>query len=334
MGMTATPLEKTRGVSTMDVLSKLGNEGLIPVIVIENADDAANTAKALLDGGLGVMEITMRTPAGVDAIRNVKKACPEMLTGAGTVLTLEKAKESVDAGAEFIVTPGFNDDIVDWCLKNNIAVTPGCVTPTEIEHALSFGLTVLKFFPASVFGGLEGMKALNGPFGTVSFIPTGGVSESNLGEYSDKPYIHAIGGGFLAKTPDIKNGKFEEITRTAAAAINTLLGFDIAHVGINCGSASQSEQLCMTLGSAFGFGYNPGNASNFAGKAIEITKETGLGANGHLAVRTNNISRAIYHLHKRGFEVDPSTAKEKDGRMIAIYLRGEFGGFAIHLLQK
>lgn len=318
----------------MDVVKQLGNEGLIPVVVIENAGDAANTAKALLDGGLGVMEITMRTPAGIDAIRNVKKAYPEMLTGAGTVLTLEKAKEAVDEGAQFIVSPGFNDEIANWCLKNNIAITPGCVTPTEIDHALTFGLTVLKFFPANVYGGLEGMKALKGPFGAVSFIPTGGVNEANLGDYADKPFVHAIGGGFLAKTADIRNGKFEDIANTAAAAIKTLLGFDLAHVGVNCSSASESEQLGKTIEKAFGFEFKPGNSSNFAGKGVEVLKEAGLGAMGHIAMRTNNIGRAIYHLQKRGFEVDPGTTKEKNGKMIAVYLKGEFGGFAIHLLQK
>ena len=318
----------------MDVIERLGKEGLVPVVVIENANDAANTAKALLDGGLAVMEITMRTPAGLDAIRNVKKTYPDMLVGAGTVLTLEKARQSVDAGAEFIVTPGFNDEIVTWCLNNNIAITPGCVTPTEIDHALSFGLHVLKFFPASIYGGLEGMQALKGPFGSVSFIPTGGVTETNLGDYADKQFIHAIGGGFLAKTADINNGKFEAIANTAAASIRTLLGFELAHVGVNCDSATESEQLGKTLCKAFGFEFKPGNSSNFAGKGIEITKEPGLGAMGHIAIRTNNIGRAIYHLQKRGFETDPDTAKEKNGKMTAIYLKGLFGGFAIHLLQK
>ena len=282
----------------MDVLTKLGNEGLIPVVVIENAGDAAKTAKALLDGGIGVMEITMRTPAGIDAIRNVKSAYPEMLTGAGTVLSLDKAKESVDAGAEFIVTPGFSDEIVGWCIENNIAITPGCVTPTEISHALSFGLNVLKFFPASVFGGLEGMKALSGPFGMVSFIPTGGVSEANLGDYADKPFIHAIGGAFLAKTADIKNGKFEDITNTAAASIGTLLGFDLAHV------------------------------------ESKLAKEAGFGTTGSLDLRTNNIYRAIYHLQKRGIEADPGAAEEKNGKVTAICLKGGFGGYAVRLLQR
>ena len=318
----------------MDILKQIGNEGLIPVTVIENADDAVNTAKALMDGGLDVMEITLRTEAGISAIRNVARAYPKMLVGAGTVLSLDKAKESVDAGARFLVSPGFNDEIVGWCVKNDIPITPGCVTPTEIEHAISFGLNVLKFFPANVYGGLDGMSALHGPFQKVSFIPTGGISEANLADYTEKPFVHAIGGGFLTKPVDIKNGRFESITKTAAASIMLLLGFKLAHLGINCPHASESESVGKMFERAFGFRFTTGSSSDFAGSEIEIMKGKGLGAMGHIAIHTNNISRAIYHLAKRGFEVDPATAKEKNGKMIAVYLKGEYNNFAIHLLQK
>ena len=127
----------------MNILERIGNIGLVPVVVIENADDAVPAAKALMDAGIGVMEITMRTDAGIQAIKNVRQGLPDMLVGAGTILTLDKCKEAVEAGAQFIVSPGFNPVIVEWCLENNVAVTPGCVTPTEIERALSYGLNVL-----------------------------------------------------------------------------------------------------------------------------------------------------------------------------------------------
>jgi len=318
----------------MDIITQLGNEGLIPVVVIENADVAVDTARALLDGGLGVMEITMRTEAGINSIRNVLRAYPNMLVGAGTVLTLNKAKESVDAGARFIVAPGFNDEIVAWCVENNIPIIPGCVTPTEIEHALSYGLNVLKFFPANIYGGIEGMKALNGPFQMVSFIPTGGISEANLADYADKPFVHAIGGGFLTKPADIKKGNFENITKTATASINTLLGFKLAHLGINCQGSSESEQPGRALEKAFHFEFLPGSSSDFAGREFEMTKGTNLGVKGHIAIHTNSMKRAVYHLEKRGFSVDPATTIEKSGKMIAVYLKDSFGDFAIHLLQK
>lgn len=318
----------------MNTLEKLRLEGLIPVVVMEDAAGAADTAKAICDGGLHVMEITMRTEAGIEAIRQAKKACPDMLVGAGTVLSLDKAKEAVDAGAEFIVSPGFNDKVVEWCLQNSIPITPGAVTPTEIDHALSFGLTVLKFFPANVYGGLNGIKALNGPFRMVSFIPTGGVSESNLAEFADKPFVHAIGGGWLCSDKALKAKDYASITKTVANSISILLGFELAHVGINCDTGTQAESVAKEMESAFGFAYKPGASSDFAGVGVEALKTRGLGAMGHIAMRTNNIDRAMYHLGKRGYAADEATRKEKGGKTIAIYLKKDFGGFAVHLLQK
>ena len=204
----------------MDVLKRIETCGVVPVVVIGNADDAVPTAKALLEGGVDVMEITLRTAAGLDAIREVAKNCPEVCVGAGTVLTLEQCKQAVEAGAKFIVSPGFDPATVKWCVENNIAVTPGCVTPTEIMGALTFGLQVLKFFPADVYGGLSAMKALAGPFGNVKFIPTGGVSEKTLAEYVEAPFIHAVGGSWFCNKDDIANGNFERITELSRAAAN------------------------------------------------------------------------------------------------------------------
>ena len=152
-----------------DVLKRMGNMGLVPVVVIDDESLAVPAAKALIDGGLDVMEITLRTEQGLPAIAKVKQAYPDMLVGAGTVLSVEKAKQAVDAGAQFIVAPGLNPELVQWCADAGVAITPGCVTPTEIEQALKFGLNTLKFFPANVYGGLAGCKALNGPYRMVKF---------------------------------------------------------------------------------------------------------------------------------------------------------------------
>ncbi len=210
-----------------EVMDRIGMGGLVPVVVIEDEKDALQTAKAMIDAGLPVMEITLRTQAGIPSIAKIKREYPEILLGAGTVLSIDKAKEAVDAGAEFIVAPGFNDQLVKWCIDNNIAVTPGCVTPTEIEHALSFGLNILKFFPASVYGGIKGCKALYGPYRMVKFIPTGGVNLDNLSEFADKEFIHAIGGGWLCKTSDISAGNFDAIVNTVKESIDVLLGFSL-----------------------------------------------------------------------------------------------------------
>ncbi len=320
----------------MEIIEKLGKVGLIPVAVFENAADAVPTAKALAAGGVPVMEITMRTAAGIDAIRAVRKECPDVLVGAGTVLSFEKCKEVVEAGAQFIVAPGFNPEIVGWCVDNQIPVTPGCVTPTEIEMALGKGLKIVKFFPASVYGGVKGCAALYGPYKSVGvkFIPTGGVNEDNLSEFADKPFIHAIGGGWLCNPKDVAAGKFDKITEIAKRSVEIMMGFEMAHIGINIDGDKESESVVDALSDAFGFEKKLGNSSNFAGSGIEVLKSNGLGSCGHIAIRTNNIDRAIYYLENKGYEVDMSSAKFKGDKMVAVYLKNEIGGFAFHLLQK
>jgi len=318
----------------MDVLDKIGCIGLVPVVVVENAGDAVKTAEALLAGGVESMEITMRTDAGIEAIQAVKKACPHMLVGAGTVLTVTKATESVEAGAEFIVMPGLNEDIVTWCLERKITVIPGCVTPTEIDRALKHNLNVLKFFPAGEYGGIGTMKALHGPYRSVTFIPTGGVNLDNLSEYASKDFIHALGGSWLCSSADISRGNYEKISRVAGSSIDALLGFEPAHIGINAESEEQAADIAHSFSSAFGFEMINGNGSVFAGPGIEVMKKSGTGAMGHLGVLTNNIKRAVYYLEKRGFDVNWDTAEYKNGRCMSVFLRKEIGGFAIHLLQK
>lgn len=196
----------------MDVMAKLKNSAIVPVVVIEDAKDAVATAKALVAGGVDVMEITFRTAAAPDAIRAVAENCPEMLPGAGTVITLEQCKKAIECGAKFIVSPGFDEEVVRYCVEQGVAVCPGCVTPTEIMAAMKLGLKVVKFFPANVYGGLSAMKALSGPFGGVQFLPTGGVSAKNIREYIDAPYVFAVGGSWVCPKADISTGNFEKIT--------------------------------------------------------------------------------------------------------------------------
>ncbi len=318
----------------MDILNKLSAAGVVPVVVIENAKDAVPTAEAMLRGGIDVMEITFRTAAAPDAIRAVSENCPKMLVGAGTVITLEQCKQAVDCGASFIVSPGFNREVVAWCVEHDIAVTPGCVTPTEIMEAMELGLKVLKFFPANVYGGLGAMKALSGPFGGIKFIPTGGVNAQNLAEYISAPFIHAVGGSWVCPKADISAGHFEKITQLCREARKAVLGFEVAHIGVNCPDAESSLSLCGSFCEAFGFETKLGNSSNFSTSAIEIMKSNYLGEKGHIAIRTNRMEAAICELAAKGFQIDPDTAKYKGDRMIAVYLRQEFGGFAVHLLQK
>lgn len=318
----------------MEVLERLGNAGIIPVVVLDDAGDAVPTARALLAGGIDVMEVTFRTAAARDSIAAVAKECPEMLVGAGTVLTLEQCRDAVAAGANFIVSPGYCDEVVAWCCGQNIAVTPGCVTPTEIMAAMAHGLKVLKFFPAGVYGGLSGMKALSGPFVGVKFIPTGGVNAQNLADYLAAPFVHAVGGSWLCRKDDITAHNFDQITKLCREARQIALGFEVAHVGVNTADEGESMEVCRQLDAAFGFGVKTGNSSNFSGTSVEVMKSMYRGKNGHIAVRTNSIPRAAAELKKRGFELDESTAKYQGDKITAVYLKREFGGFAVHLLAK
>lgn len=211
----------------MDIMKKLGAAGIVPVVVLDDAKDAVPTAKALLAGGVDVMEITFRTAAAADSIKAVRESCPDMLVGAGTVVTLDQCRKALECGAKFIVSPGFDEEVVRWCVERGVAVTPGCVTPTEIMAAMKLGLNVVKFFPAGVYGGLTAMKALSAPFGGVKFIPTGGVDAKNLKEYLQAPFVHAVGGSWLCPKKEIAAGSFDAVTalcREASTIVREVRG--------------------------------------------------------------------------------------------------------------
>ena len=195
----------------MEALERMKRCGIVPVVVLENAEDAVDTARAMLRGGVDVMEITFRTAAAPESIRRVAREVPDMLVGAGTVVTLDQCMQAIACGAKFIVSPGFDEEVVAWCCENQIPVTPGCVTPTEIMAALKFDLKVLKFFPANVYGGLSALKSLSGPFGGVKFIPTGGVGPANLADFAASPTVHAVGGSWVCPKGDITAHNFEKI---------------------------------------------------------------------------------------------------------------------------
>lgn len=317
----------------MDVLKRLAQSGVVPVVVLEDAKDAVPTAKAMLAGGIDVMEITFRTAAAADSIKAVAQECPDMVVGACTVINLEQCKLAVECGAKFIVSPGYDEETVAWCCDNGIPVTPGCVTPTEIMMALKHGLKVLKFFPANVYGGLSAIKSLAGPFGGVKFIPTGGVNAQNLAEFISSPYIHAVGGSWICPKADIAAGNFDKITALCKEARKTLLGFEVAHIGINTPDADAAMDVCKAFNDAFDFNVKQGNSSNFASTGVEVMKTMFKGANGHIAIRTNKMIPAIAEMERRGYELDMDSVKDKNN-IKAVYFKNEIGGFAVHLLQK
>jgi 2-dehydro-3-deoxyphosphogluconate aldolase/(4S)-4-hydroxy-2-oxoglutarate aldolase len=317
-----------------DVLRKINEIGIVPVVKINNAKDAVPLAQALINGGLPVAEITFRTDAAEEAIKNITTGTLDILVGAGTVLTVEQVKRAVGAGARFIVSPGLNPKVVRYCVKNNIPVTPGCANPSDIEMAIEFGLTVVKFFPAEALGGLAALKSVSAPYGMMQFIPTGGINPGNINDYLSFKKILACGGSWMVKDTMIQNGQFDEIERLAREAVTIMLGFDLAHVGINAKDGRASIGLAKKFSSIFRMPLHEGNSSNFAGTGIEVNKRAGLGIHGHIAIKTNNIRRAVSYLERIGVAVDMNTAKGPAEAPVAVYLAEEIGGFSIHLLQK
>lgn len=201
------------------VFEQMSRIGIVPVIALEDAGDAAPLAEALLKGGISCAEVTFRTAAAEETIRKMSEQYPEMLVGAGTVLTTEQADRAAAAGAKFIVSPGLNPVTVKHCQEKKIPVIPGIMTPSEIELALSLQLTEVKFFPAEAAGGIRMIKAMSAPYGNVRFMPTGGISLTNMEDYLTFPKVFACGGSWMVKKDLIQAGAFDRITELSRQAI-------------------------------------------------------------------------------------------------------------------
>ncbi len=313
----------------MDVIEQLSLVGLVPVIKVEDANDAVPLCKALADGGLPVAEITFRSDAAEEAIRRVHAELPEVILGAGTVLTPEQVDRAMAAGATYIVSPGINPNVVRHCREKGIPIVPGTSSPSNVETTLELGLNTVKFFPAEAVGGLKMIKAMSAPYGQVRFLPTGGINEKNVGEYLAFPKIVAVGGSWMAPTDAIKEKDWARIEKLAREAVDLVLGLELKHVGINSGTPEQAMADARRLCALLNWPVKDGNKSTFAGAGFECMKVPFRGKNGHIAIATNNIKRARWHLERRGFTFDDSSDSGK-----AIYMNEEIGGFAFHLLQK
>ncbi|MDU1414143.1 MAG: bifunctional 4-hydroxy-2-oxoglutarate aldolase/2-dehydro-3-deoxy-phosphogluconate aldolase [Clostridium sp.] len=318
-----------------EVLEKVQKLGIVPVVVLNDAKDAKPLAKALCEGGLPCAEVTFRTDAAEESIRIMATEYPEMLVGAGTVLTIDQVDRAVAAGAKFIVSPGLNPKIVKYCVEKGIPITPGTSNPSDVEMAIELGLEVVKFFPAEAAGGIKMIKSMAAPYVNMKFMPTGGISAKNINEYLAFDKIIACGGSWMVKNDLVEAGEFDKIKEMTREAVQTMLGFEVAHIGINGKDSEEANAMANAFENMFGFTKKEGNSSVFASKGIEITKTPFLGANGHIAVATNYIDRAVAYLESQGIEFDFTTAKYDDKKKLkAVYIKNEIGGFAIHLVQK
>ncbi len=323
-----------KGVIMHAVLEQISKIGIVPVVKIDREEDALALAKALCAGGLPCAEVTFRTDAAAGAIKIMTENFPDMCVGAGTVLNAGQVDAAVAAGAKFIVSPGLNPRTVQYCIDKGVPVTPGTSSPSDIEQAIEFGLEVVKFFPAEQSGGLAKIKAMAAPYVNMKFMPTGGVNAKNLTSYLDFPKIIACGGSWMVPGDLINEGAWDKIEQLTREAVRTMLGFELAHVGINAANEEEAIKAANRFAFLFGMPAKVGNSSVFAGTAVEVMKEPFKGANGHIAIRTNYIERAVNYMSTvLGVEFEEPKRDEK-GKYKAIYLKEEVGGFAVHLVQK
>ena len=319
-----------------DMMKQLYSIGLIPVIKIENPDDAVPLAKALIDGGLPAAEITFRTSCAAEAIKNITEAYPDMLVGAGTVLTTEQVDAAIAAGSKFLVSPGLNPKVTAYALSKGIPMLPGCSNPSDIEAALELGLKTVKFFPAEAAGGLKMLKAMAAPYGQLTFMPTGGINANNLLDYLKFNKIIACGGSFMVADDLVRDKKWDEITALTKNAVKVMLGLEFVHMGINNESKEEAVKAAKLFNLLFGMPLRETSKSTFAGEQLELMHSKGPGAHGHIGIRTNFVDRAMAYFGRMGFEFDESsiTYDDKSGKPKFVYFKDEFCGFAVHLVQK
>lgn len=315
------------------VLEKLELGGIIPVVILDDPNDVDSLAKALVDGGMTSVEVTFRTPAALQAIKLMARYKSSLELGAGTVLSVDQVKAAVDAGASFIVSPGLNRSVLEYCLQQRIPVLPGVATPTEASAVLEYGLKVAKFFPAEANGGVPFLKAMGAPFKDLKFVPTGGIDETNLLSYLRLPQVLACGGSWMVKPELLREKKFDVIRALSEKAIALMLGFDLRHIGINCESAEAAQRTSSVISKMLRFPQRETPGSIFVGTQFELMKTPYLGKHGHIALATNFIERAIAYLDRNGVKIKPETQSEKDGKVSTVYLDVDVEGFAVHLVQ-
>ncbi|MCL1795143.1 MAG: bifunctional 4-hydroxy-2-oxoglutarate aldolase/2-dehydro-3-deoxy-phosphogluconate aldolase, partial [Oscillospiraceae bacterium] len=317
-----------------EMIEKIKALGIVPVVKIDDEKKAVPLALALCRGGLPIAEITFRTDKAEESIRRIAESVPEILVGAGTVLSPAQVDRAKAAGAKFIVSPGLNPKVVEHCQNENIPIFPGCCSPSDIEKAMELGLRCVKFFPAEQSGGIAAIKAMAAPYGDISFLPTGGIKQKNLNDYLSFERVVACGGSWMADPALIEAGDFATIEELTRSAVHSMLNFELAHLGINGENEAEAENSAKRFSDIFGFAYAPKNSSIFSGSYIEAMKAPYLGLHGHIAIRTNYIGRAVSYLKSMGVAFNEDSAKyDAKGKLSAIYLDNEIGGFAVHLVQ-
>jgi len=318
-----------------DIIERISALGIMPVITnIDSIEDCDSLAAALTAGGIPAMEITFRMKNAEVYIRRVREAHLSVAVGAGTVITLEQAEKAIGAGAQFVVAPGLNPEIVKYCQSRGVEMIPGVSTPSEVETALGLGLKNVKFFPAEQSGGVAAIKSICGPYKNVGFMPTGGLNLDNIAEYFAFDRIIACGGTFMLGSSLAKKD-WAQITELCRISVRTMLGLKLAHVGINADGEADAQSTASALASLLRLELGKDGANSvFVDTFAEIMKHGGPGRCGHIGFSTPNLDRAVRYFRAMGAEFDEASAKtDEKGRLKVIYFRGEIAGFAVHLVR-
>ena len=275
------------------VLQRVYEIGIIPVIAFNSADEALPLCKALMGGGLPAAEVTFRTACAEECIKKIHEELPDMLLGAGTVLTVDQADRAMAAGASFIVAPGFDPEVCQHVIDKGGIMMPGTASAGEMQQAMNMGCEALKFFPAEANGGVGMLKNIGAALKGARWMCTGGVNAKNVNDYLGYDQIFAVGGTWMCKSDVIKAGDWAKITAQSKEAVDTMLGLHLHHVGINTGNEEEAMKIANFIGAMLNMKVAPGNSSIFVGnKEFEIMKKPGRGTNGHIAIGCNNVDRA------------------------------------------
>ena len=310
--------------------------GIVPVVAVDTREHAAPLAKALCAGELEIAEVTFRTECAAEAIADMLAACPGMLVGAGTVLSVEQARKALDAGAKFIVTPGFSEEIVRFCQEKGVLVIPGCSTASDVQKAVACGLDVVKFFPAEAAGALKLINSLAAVYQGVRFLPTGGITPEKFSEYLLNPNVIAVGASCITPRALMEAGDFDAIRKLARDAMFAVLNFQFCHMGINCDTEEEGYRNLFRLADMFNLVMGDTRSSSYVGHEVEITKMPFVvrGPHGHLGYYTDNLERAVFYLEKKGVEFDHEHVKPFNGKTYVIYLKEQIAGFAVHIEER
>ena len=317
------------------IFETIAEYGVVPLVTLSDAADAVPLGRALVAGGIPIAEVTFRTEAGAESIRRMAAEVPDLIVGAGTVHDVEHARQTKEAGGKFVITPGFNPKVVDWCLSHDMPVCPGTVTPADLEQALEFGLKTVKFFPAEAYGGIKTLKALAGPYAMLKFVPTGGVGLNNLLDYLSLPNVAAAGGSFIPPGDLVKRQDWDGIAALGRRICAMIFDFTVGHVGINANEPKRAGEVTEAIEALFDTETRDTPLSFFTGKLAEVIKQPFVGEHGHVCVDTRDLPRALAMLRRKGVSFDEkSYAYDDKGRLMTVYLKDEIGGFAFHIRQR